>query len=562
MAATARKKAAGRISKRGVGPVSSLPASPAPYQPPDPEGARFLFSNDALVEGIRGPFGSGKSVLCVHKIMKRVQEMPAIEIKNGRGEVIDRVRRSRWAIVRNTFPELKLTTVNTWRDWVPDALGEFAWSAPFTHYLNYPMPDGTRIEAEIIFLAMDKPEDIKKLLSLDLTGCWINEAREIPKEIVDGATARIGRYPSPEMGGCPPEQKLLIMDTNSPGEEHWWPIMAGDVEPPEWMTEEERRLLVKPHNWRFFTQPPAMIETLDDTGRVSGYEINPDRANREVRDEQGNVVKKGLPDSYYSDMIAGKTRTWINVYVLNRYDTIVSGRRVYVEWSDELHVAPKIFDPDPAYAIHVGLDWGRTPAAVFLQYVRDRVLVFDEFVMAGVSTRTFGRGVAAHLMRRGWAAGQFVLAFHGDPSGDDLKETEDSAPAQIFRAATNYTVRPADTNDPLVRIEAVAALMTRNTVEGPCLTVSPRCLTLLAGFRGGYHYKQLGGRGSANYDNKPTKNRFSHPHDALQYGTIGCGAWRPVMQSGPPAKVYVAQRAGNPLQRLSRRSGVSRWSRA
>lgn len=560
MALAARKKPAGRTTKRLAAATTALPAAPPPYLPPDPEGAKFLHSTGYMVEGIRGPFGSGKSVLCVHRIMKHIQEMPPTEIVNGRGEVIDKVRKSRWAIVRNTFPELKLTTVNTWRDWVPDQLGEFAWSAPFTHYLNYPMPDGTRVEAEVIFLAMDKPEDIKKLLSLDLTGVWINEARELPKEIVDGATGRIGRYPSPAMGGCPPEHKVLLMDTNSPGEEHWWPIMAGDVEPPEYMTEDERRLLVKPHNWKFYTQPPAMLEVLDDAGRVTGYEINPDRANRRVELPDGTLVKNGLPDSYYEDMISGKTRTWINVYILNRYDTIVSGRRVYPEWSDDLHVAPKNFDPDPNYAIHVGLDWGRTPAAVFMQFIRDRVLFFDEFVMAGVSTRSFGRGFMAHLMRRGWATG-FTLALHGDPSGDDLKETEDSAPADIFRAATGLVVRPADTNDPLVRIEAVGRLLTMNTTEGMCLQVAPRCITLLAGFRGGYHYKQLGGRGAANYDNRPAKNRFSHPHDAAQYGVIGCGAWRPVVNAAKPGKAVTVERVGNPMTRMARRGGVSRWTR-
>ena len=43
---------------------------------------------------------------------------------------------------------------------------------------------------------MDRPEDVKKLLSLELTGIWINEAREIPKSIVDACTMRVGRYPS------------------------------------------------------------------------------------------------------------------------------------------------------------------------------------------------------------------------------------------------------------------------------------------------------------------------------------------------------------------------------
>ena len=40
------------------------------------------------------------------------------------------------------------------------------------------------LDLEVIFLALDRPEDVKKLLSLELTGIWINEAREIPKVLL------------------------------------------------------------------------------------------------------------------------------------------------------------------------------------------------------------------------------------------------------------------------------------------------------------------------------------------------------------------------------------------
>ena len=42
----------------------------------------------------------------------------------------------------------------------------------------------------IIFLALDQPKDVKKLLSLELTGVFINEAREISKDIVDACFDR------------------------------------------------------------------------------------------------------------------------------------------------------------------------------------------------------------------------------------------------------------------------------------------------------------------------------------------------------------------------------------
>ena len=78
---------------------------------------------------------------------------------------------------------------------------------------------------EVLFLALDRPDDIEKLLSLELTGVWINEAREVAKAIVDGATMRVGRFPSMKDGG--PTWYGVIADTNAPDEDHWWPIMEG-----------------------------------------------------------------------------------------------------------------------------------------------------------------------------------------------------------------------------------------------------------------------------------------------------------------------------------------------
>ena len=53
---------------------------------------------------------------------------------------------------------------------------------------------------EVIFLALDDPKDVRKLLSLELTGAWVNECRELPKAVIDGLTHRVGRYPTQNDG--------------------------------------------------------------------------------------------------------------------------------------------------------------------------------------------------------------------------------------------------------------------------------------------------------------------------------------------------------------------------
>ena len=48
------------------------------------------------------------------------------------------------------------------------------------------------------------------------------------------------------------------------------------------------------------------------------------------------------------------------------------------------------------------------------------------------------------------------------------------------------------------------------------MLIDPSCTRLINGFLGGYHRKEIG-QGTGIYQQEPVKNRFSHPHDALQY---------------------------------------------
>ena len=89
------------------------------------------------------------------------------------------------------------------------------WSPPYTHRIKV-----SDIDLEVIFLALDRPEDVKKLLSLELTYLFFNESREIAKPIIDAGTMRVGRYPSMKDGG--PSWYGVIADTNAPDEDHWW----------------------------------------------------------------------------------------------------------------------------------------------------------------------------------------------------------------------------------------------------------------------------------------------------------------------------------------------------
>ena len=156
--------------------------------------ARQFHQSRAFVRGLMGPIGSGKSVMCVEELKRLATQVQ----KPG----LDGVRRSRFVVVRNSYPELKTTTIKTFQDWFPASICPLKWSAPITAQMVIAdLGDGTGVNMEVFFLALDNDDDVRKLLSMELTAGWINEAREVAKSILDGLTGRVGRYPPKRLGG-------------------------------------------------------------------------------------------------------------------------------------------------------------------------------------------------------------------------------------------------------------------------------------------------------------------------------------------------------------------------
>jgi len=499
---------------------------------PDGEVLKEFMKNDTFFRGIRGPVGSGKSVGCCVEVFRRA----LMQAKGPDGK-----RKSRWAIIRNTNPQLRTTTIKTWLDWFPENdWGKFTWSVPYTHMIKK-----GDLELEVIFLALDRPEDVKKLLSLELTGIWINEAREIPKSIIDACTMRVGRYPSMRDGG--PSWTGVIADTNAPEEDHWWPIMSGEVPIPDHIPREQAKMLVKPDNWRFFTQPAGMLEVKNDGGEVDKYEPNPKAENR-----------KNMMQSYYPNLIQGKTKSWIDVYVMNRLGTIQDGKPVYPMFATDAHVAQEEIPIAAGLPVYVGLDFGLTPAAAIGQKVRGRWLIQSEIVAIDMGIVRFAEVLRNELATRFAAAGETII--YGDPAGDFRAQTDESTPFHILRGA-GLRAFPTHSNSPDLRIEAVSSQLTKMVEGKPAFLLDRRCSTLIKGFEGGYSYKRMEVSGE-RYSDKPEKNMFSHVHDALQYLLLGAGEGRALMNSQKPAQVTVAKRDFDVFARQDkpkRRQGL--WAR-
>ena len=497
---------------------------------PDGEVLKSFMKDDTFFRGIRGAVGSGKSVACCVEVFRRAL---------GQKQNPDGIRRSRWAIIRNTNPQLRTTTIKTWLDWFPENdWGKFLWSVPYTHHIKK-----GDLDLEVIFLALDRPEDVKKLLSLELTGIWINEAREIPKSIIDACTMRVGRFPSMREGGA--SWTGVIADTNAPEEDHWWPIMSGEVPIPDHINKDEAKMMVKPNNWNFYTQPAGMIEVKDKDGDVSEYKPNPDAEN-----------SKHMMASYYPNLIQGKGKSWIDVYVMNRLGSIQDGKPVYNMFAHEQHVAREEVPVADGMPVYVGLDFGLTPAAVFGQKVRGRWLILQEIVAFDMGIVRF-----AELLRQEIAVryANCEINIFGDPSGDFRAQTDESTPFQVLRGA-GLKARPAPSNDVALRLESVSSTLTRMTEGLSGFLIDPRCKELIKGFEGGYQYRRIQVSGE-RYDDRPDKNRFSHIHDALQYLMLGAGEGRQVLGHGANAKPFQAKRDFDVFTREPKQRRAGLWAR-
>ena len=479
---------------------------------PDGEVLKSFMKDDTFFRGIRGPVGSGKSVGCCVEIFRRA----LAQKKNEQG-----YRRSRWAIIRNTNPQLKTTTIKTWLDWFPESdWGKFTWSVPYTHHIKK-----GDLDLEVIFLALDRPEDVKKLLSLELTGIWVNEAREIPKSIIDACTMRVGRFPSMREGGA--TWTGVIADTNAPEEDHWWPIMSGEVPIPDHIPREQAKMLVKPDNWQFFTQPSGMKEVKNDEGEIQDYVPNDYAENR-----------KYMREDYYPNLIRGKTKSWIDVYVMNKLGAVQDGKPIYPMFATDMHVAKEEIAIAADLPVYVGLDFGLTPAATIGQKVRGRWLIQSEIVAFDMGIVRFAEVLRQELATRFGQCGEVFI--YGDPAGDFRAQTDESTPFHILRGA-GLRAFPAPSNSVDLRLESVSSQLQKMVDGKPAFLIDRRCSQLIKGFEGGYQYKRMEVSGE-RYADKPDKNMYSHIHDALQYMMLGAGEGRALMNSQRPAQPVVAQR--------------------
>ena len=340
----------------------------------------------------------------------------------------DGYRRSRWVIVRNTRDQLRKTTLKSWTQWFPPGIAGTWRESDMTFFLEV-----NDVRAEIMFLPLDTPDDQRRLLSLEITGAFINEAREVHPEIITAVRTRMPRYPSKAM--LPPNTDYwygLIMDTNPPSRDSWL---------------HEQFEEVKPDGWEIFKQPGG---------------LDPKAENRE-----------NLGPTYYEDMMTGATEDFINVHVHGQYGKSLIGRAVYEKtFKREFHVAEEELKPiqSTTYPLIIGMDFGRTPAAVIGQRDhRSRTLVLESLYVENIGLENFINLHLKPLLRTKYMHNRYIIC--GDPAGWAKSQLNEESCYDVLKRCGFEAVR-APTNEIDKRIRAVEHLLSQQSDGGAAMLFS------------------------------------------------------------------------------------------
>lgn len=433
------------------------------YTPP-PTVGRFM-ADESLVRIIVGPVGSGKSMGAIMELLRRASLQTP---HNG-------VRYTRYALIRNTLQQLRQTVLAD----VQQYLG------PIVHYyvtdstvqIRVGLPDGTKMHSDWILLPLDTKEDVRRLLSMQLTGAWINELREVPIEVVSGLLGRLGRYPSKAMGG--PSWFGLIGDTNP------------------WDTDSayhDRLVLNPPKNWALFHQPSG---------------IGPNAENVE-----------NLPPNYYDNLAGDRDIEWAQVHVESMWGTSNAGQAVFRKsFHAPTHVRDMQLVVNPHKPLQVGLDFGRTPCAVIGQIDNyGRAIIMREIVTEGMGLIQM---VEEHLKPALFSepfAGRRVFVV-GDPAGIQKSQITEETPFDALKAQ-GFLALPASTNNIDARLTAVEKLLRSQIAGEPALQISREgCPTLIQALGNKYRYRK---KRDGQLEDSPEKlHPWSDIVDALQYFCLG-----------------------------------------
>jgi hypothetical protein len=459
----------------------------AKFKPPGPVAAAFLADRRTEVRMIGGPVGGGKTVTTIFDHLYNASQMPTCS---------DGVMRYRCAIIGNTYGQIERNLYPTWFHWVPKDGGVFAeadWIGGGGRFGKHTIKTNLRrnganvpLDAEFIFAAIGEQSIEQFMRGFEPTAFGLYEVDQQPEAIIANAVGRLGRYPAQNMFREPTDFRSYVTgDLNMPDIDSWFYRVA----------EEQR-----PDGFKLYRQPSGRSSKAENT--------------------------QNLPKGYYDNLVRLNKHKphWLRRFVDAEYGPSLDGEPVYPEYSDAIHFAATNLEPVPGVAIGLGLDAGiQRPAAVIGQRLPSgQFRVLAEVVPGRVGPHRF---VEAIKLTMAEVAPGFEIEYaYVDPWGFTGGDKQDGtlAWAESVSEGLDIPILPAPSNEISIRLDAVRDELTYMIdANTPALIFSRRCKMLRKGCASHYRYIRIRIGTTEKTADKPEKNEWSDPQDALQYWLLG-----------------------------------------
>ena len=465
---------------------------------------------------IVGPIGSGKTTAMFYKLCYMAQ----LQAKDP----VDGIRRTKAVVVRNTATQLNDTTLASWNYWFKPGIAGHWKATDKTFILKF-----GDVECEVLFRPLDTPDDISRVLSLEITFALIDEFVQIPRAIIEGLLGRCGRYPpnpalddgddeESDIGGSYATNWGMWGASNVGMEDSWWyqHLYPQRIDP-------DARL---PANMYFLEQPPG---------------TSPDAENKQHLGDGKN---------YYEDLIAHNLKAWSDQFVRCIWGFSLRGKPVLSSFNSELHVSRTRLKANPFLPLVIGLDPGMNGAWIITQCdLHDRVLFLGEVITSGMGAeRALRERVLPYLRIYFPNFAQRDIIVSPDPAAINRAQSNETTVVDVVKKF--FRVKFPDMNNRLnVRLSALEHYTLRRTEVGEAMLIDgTMCPALVRAFGGGWQYEEDSKGRLAPEPNK--RNPHSHPADAASYACryhqkqtsrLLTNNSRPIPKSGRSMNVYHAR---------------------
>lgn len=465
------------------------------FEPPGPKAHGWLYAEPSEFAGIIGPYGSAKTTTGGYKCMRTTcRQHPSTK---------DGWRKAQITAVRPNYRRMHDTLIPSVQKFFgKDAQWDGPKNGPQDMRLKWEEPGLGKCDLHIAFRAFGDESIDSFVRGFEPTAWWTNEFDELPRGALSKMKSRVGRFLLHEKpANLPPAEYCPVFgDTNMPDLDSWV------------------------HEFLLKAPRPGVEIFLQPSG------LSPDAENLQN-------LRRIDPDYYASMKAAFEAEgdfASVRRFIENLPGYSPAGKPVYPAFRYERHIGPETLRPDKMKRLIIGVDQGGQAAAIIGQKAGPlQVRLFREIVLpegAFLGGAEFGKLLGRIMLDefRHWLQpGGFIIRM--DPAAKQRHAgTREDDPRmwaidfiEGFEEETNFANTDWDiaaTNIVKRRVGAVRKLLAwrdpTSGVEG--LQLHPDMTVTARGFAGGYRHTGVQGK-PGEYHPEPEKNRFSNPHDALQY---------------------------------------------